>query len=728
MKKQHKLILTSATSYSTLGYTIFRLNGKHPVKGESWNKLPYLMPDEAAELIEEHGGNYGVQLQPDDLVIDYDPRNAQEGDNPLKRFVTDAGIDARALAAGIKTGGGGLHLYLKKPRDALITKNPSDAALKCDENPKGEIYKGVDFLSKGCYVVGLNCIHPESGNSYAFLKSYRKFSEIGEAPNSLLDILRKRETAVVKKDHVDPDCQDDNEKVVAKYVDYLKIAEPAVAGDSGDQATFWICCRGRDLALSENKITELILIHFNPRCNPPWSAGDIQEKVGNAFKYAKGDKGQALAQYDFPQVAGSKPTEHLHWDKGLYFPFTMTKTLNNTINYLYVGENDTPSPLKDVLVFNEFNGQVRYLKPLPWHSKKRRKPGPDGVEWTDDDTIRLKAYMSKTCGFDISRTVIEEAITEVAHRKSFHPVRDWLQGLKWDGKKRLSTFLHKYAGADDNEYIRKVCRVTLIQAVKRIFQPGAAADTVLVLEGKQGIGKSVMVRMLGAGFYADINIDPTSKDTVDAMRGRWIIEISEMGAIRGADMAALKAFITRKTDLVRPAYAKRTIDLPRQSIFIGTINLDATGEYLTDNTGNRRWLPVAIRQLKFKEFEKVVEQLWAEATDAYYRGEESYITDQKILDMALAEQSARQSSDSWAGKMEEYLVQNKSDYVTSLEMWDYMGGAAINFTTGQARRVAECLRQLGWKRVKKRLSPGENPRWVFVREGKSTEDAFNDLF
>ena len=584
----------------------------------------------------------------------------------------------------------------------------------------------MDFLSKGCYVVGLDCIHPESGNPYVFIKGYRKFSEISEAPKSLLEILKKKSTVVTKINHKDPDCQDDNKKTVERYVKYLKKADPAVEGSNGDTKTYWVCCRGRDLSLSEGKILELILEHYNPRCKPPWKAEDIQTKVESAFKYAKGDKGQALAQYDFPKVNGSRPTNQIHWDQGKIFPFTLLKTLNNTINYMYVGTKGEKSPLKDTLVFNEFNGQIRYVKPLPWQKPTRRKASPDGKEWSDDDSVRLKAYMSNKCEYDITRTVIEEAITEVAHRKNFHPVKEWLQKLKWDGEKRIESYLIDYAGADDNEYVRTVSKITLLQAVARIFDPGCQADTVLVLEGAQGIGKSALVKMLGGSFYADIKLDPSNKDTVDAMRGRWVIEISEMAG--KGDIQMLKAFITRKTDLIRPAYGRRTIELPRQSVFIGTINLDALGEYLTDSTGNRRWLPVYIKQLKFKKFENIVPQLWAEAVDAYENGDESYIIDPAVAQMAMEEQLKRQATDSWLDKIADYLDVNENGHVTSMEIWEFMGGKAPNFSNYQAKRISECLRQLDWIRTKKRTSKNEKPRWVFIPAELSPNLSWEDMF
>jgi len=192
-----------------------------------------------------------------------------------------------------------------------------------------------------------------------------------------------------------------------------------------------------------------------------------------------------------------------------------------------------------------------------------------------------------------------------------HPIREWLNSLKWDGVPRLNTWLSTYCGALESEYVNAVGRKTLMGAVARVYEPGIKFDSVLVLEGEQGTGKSTTCAILGGKWFGDAPLDiHNPKDTIEYVHSHWIIEFSEMASTRKADVNALKNFITRQEDDARPAYARVRVRFPRQSIFIGTVNPDNIG-YLSDDTGNRRFWPVLCTKFSLEKLRADRDQLFA---------------------------------------------------------------------------------------------------------------------
>ena len=234
-----------------------------------------------------------------------------------------------------------------------------------------------------------------------------------------------------------------------------------------------------------------------------------------------------------------------------------------------------------VLAFNEFGFGTVVLKPAPWGVV------PKG-EWTDHED-RLAAEWLQRQGILVSVDVAGQAVQTAARDHPFHPVKAYLQGLHWDGVERLDRWLSTYLGADDTDYSRAVGSRWLISAVARIFQPGAKADCCLILEGPQGIRKSTALRTIAGEYFTDELADLGSKDAAMQTRGVWIIELSELDNLSHAEVARIKAFMSRTTDRFRPPYGMRLVESPRQCVFAGTVN---HGTYLRDETGGRRFWPV----------------------------------------------------------------------------------------------------------------------------------------
>ena len=195
----------------------------------------------------------------------------------------------------------------------------------------------------------------------------------------------------------------------------------------------------------------------------------------------------------------------------------------------------------------------------------------------------------------------------------------------------------------------------LVSAVARIMDPGCKVDHVPILERQQGIGKSTSLLILtGEAWFSDSLPDVGTKDAMDHLRGKWIVEIAELDAMSRAEDTALKAFITRQVDKFRPAYGRREIEWPRQSVFVGTTNRSV---YLKDETGGRRYWPVRCTSINLAALERDRDQIWAEAVHLYRQGHRWHITDPDLIRQAEAEQRARYDVDVWHDKIEAYVAE-----------------------------------------------------------------------
>ena len=269
------------------------------------------------------------------------------------------------------------------------------------------------------------------------------------------------------------------------------------------------------------------------------------------------------------------------------------------------------------IVFNQMADNLEIKGEVPW-----KHPGKF---WRDADDAQLEAYLAKNYT-EFPKQKIMTAITKVADDRCYHPVREYLDSLpEWDGVPRVDTLLIDYLGADDNEYVRAVTRKTLCAAVHRVRFPGCKFDTVLVLCGPQGIGKSTLIAKLGGAWFSDsLNLaDTKDKTAAEKLQGYWIIEMGELAGMGSAGVKTLRSFITTQDDRYRASYGRRVGSHPRQCIFIGTTNSEEG--YLNDVDGGRRFWPVnapAIGRKKVWDItEDEVGQIWAETLVRVTEGE-----------------------------------------------------------------------------------------------------------
>ncbi len=307
--------------------------------------------------------------------------------------------------------------------------------------------------------------------------------------------------------------------------------------------------------------------------------------------------------------------------------------------------------LKGKLRLNLFSGRIDLVGQLPW-----KRPG-DTSTWGDDDAAQLRIYLEPFFG-KMAKNDILDAVAACASDQAYHPVRDYLSGLEWDGTPRLDTLFIDYLGAEDTPYVRAVTRKAFTAAVARIMRPGCKYDTMLVLVGTQGRHKSTILARMGGAWFSDSLRTFGDKDSMETIQGTWINEVAEMQALAKAEVDAVKMFLSKTNDYYRAAYGRYTVDRPRQCVFFGTTN---SKECLVDPTGGRRWWPVDIDQQErrkdvFRDLAGERDQLWAEAVIRWKLGEPLHLPSD-LEDAARAAQEDHRARHPWEGLILEYLAQ-----------------------------------------------------------------------
>lgn len=300
------------------------------------------------------------------------------------------------------------------------------------------------------------------------------------------------------------------------------------------------------------------------------------------------------------------------------------------------------------------NAQV-LLSAAPW-----RKPTDwQGMNWGDADDAALRGYIERVYSL-YSPSKMDDALATVSRERSFHPVREYLDGLpEWDGIPRVEHLLIDYLGADDSLYVREATKKTLVAAVARVMHPGCKFDYMLVLNGPQGVGKSTLFQRLGGKWFSDSLTMQDTKDKTgpEKLQGYWIVEIGELAGIRKVEVESVKSFLSRQHDIYRPAYGRRTVELPRQCVVVGSTN-NAMG-FLRDVTGNRRFWPVTVKGVNPEKApwnisQEVVDLIWAEALQIWRDGEQLFLTGDAAAE-AFDAQRAAMEADERVGMVEDYL-------------------------------------------------------------------------
>lgn len=323
-------------------------------------------------------------------------------------------------------------------------------------------------------------------------------------------------------------------------------------------------------------------------------------------------------------------------------------TINNVVLILQNDDN-----LKGCFGFNEFEQRETAIKALPWDKNVSRYPRP----LCDADDAELRLYLER-CYEVTSKGQITDGLTVVVKGNSYHPVRDYLDAVTWDGEERLDALFINLFGAPDTPYTRAVTRKAFTAAVSRIYNPGCKYDYVLVLVGDQGIGKSTTLAKMGGEWFSDSVPTLVGKEALESIQGSWLIELGELAGLRKAEVDAVKHFISKREDRYRVAYGKRVEHFPRRCVFFGTTNEE---DFLRDVTGNRRFWVVNCKggknRLDFKTYltPVIVAQLWAEAKERLAQGEPLYLAEDGLEEEARVIQDKHLEKDERSGLITEYL-------------------------------------------------------------------------
>ena len=424
------------------------------------------------------------------------------------------------------------------------------------------------------------------------------------------------------------------------------------------------------------------------------------------------------------------------WQKNL--TYDKAGNLQNTLRNLpLILQNDE---MLKAIVFNQQLDGMEIKGTVPWKHPSKY--------WRDADDAQLVSYIDTHYG-TFSQRNFQIAVTKVADDRSYHPIREYLDALPpWDSIPRVDTLLIDYLGADDNEYTRAVTRKTLCAAVCRVQKPGCKFDSMLVLNGPQGIGKSTLISRLAGEWFSDsLSLNDTKdKTAAEKLQGYWILEIGELAGLRKAEVETLRSFLSRQNDIYRAAFGRRATPHPRQCIFFGTTN--AESGYLRDTTGNRRFWPVKTpgggAKHSWELTHEDISQIWAEVLVLVENGEKLHLAPD-LETLAKSEQREALESDEREGLVREYLetllpedwdgmdlfdrrsflagVNNigragtvARTRVCNMEIWcELFGKDQGSLGRAESNNLTAMLTKLGWvrKEKKERVKP-YGPQFVFV--------------
>jgi putative DNA primase/helicase len=363
-----------------------------------------------------------------------------------------------------------------------------------------------------------------------------------------------------------------------------------------------------------------------------------------------------------------------------------------------------------VIAYNEFTNDIIKLKPTPW--------GTSAGIWEEVDELLVGEWLVREHWLpSMPRGTLEEAIRMVAYRHRYHPVRNWLQSLKWDGEKRLATWLRRACLEEDEwddteplqRYLARVGTWFLTGMCARVMQPGYKFDYMLILEGSQGRRKSTLLRTLAGDWFADTGLVLGDKDSYQQLQGRWLYEFGELDSFGKAEVTKIKSFVASSSDYFRASFDRRARDYPRQVVFGGTTNED---HYLTDPTGNRRFWPVRVtRQIDIDWITEHREQLFAEAMERFRAGRRNFPLPEEELELFEPQQRARAVENAIESALYRHLYSEPEGLlkkeVTLIAALGAIGIGLEKLGPGRfhEKQAAAALRRMGWQ------------------EGRASEDA-----
>ena len=332
------------------------------------------------------------------------------------------------------------------------------------------------------------------------------------------------------------------------------------------------------------------------------------------------------------------------------------KVLKTIDNFVTIFQNDIR--LKNCLAYNELFGTAENLI--------------TGKRWEEADDSIVMSYIEKK--YKIRHTEsYYNAFNIVCYQNAYNPIKNIIESTVWDGKPRIATLFQTYLKCEDSDYIREIARITFLGGIARLYSPGIKFDTMPIFMGKQGCGKSSFIRWLAIkdSFFKEIS-EIDGQKGIEAVEGAWICEMSELLALtKSKEFEAVKSYITRQNDTYRKPYERRITENPRKCIIIGSTN---RSQFLTDKTGNRRFLPIKVNcdgyDIANQETQIRAEilQCWAEAKTIYDKGDFSLFVAPELIPTFQEKQESVIEDDWRVGVIEKYI--NDKDTICVKDIWD----------------------------------------------------------
>lgn len=386
-----------------------------------------------------------------------------------------------------------------------------------------------------------------------------------------------------------------------------------------------------------------------------------------------------------PAARAGDWTERLLWKRGECAP-----ALANIVLMLANHED-----WAGVIAFDEFSYRTIKRRPVP--GARSAELG----EWRDADTTAVRIWLTETYGMVVGPQDVDSAVDLVAQMHAFHPVKDYLACLEWDGVSRLDSWLDDYLGVARSAYTERVARWFLVAMVARVFEPGVKFDYCLVLEGGQGLRKSSALRILAGEWFSDTELDLTNKDAMSSIRGKWLHEFAEMGSLARAENTRQKSFLSRQIDEFRPTYARREIRCPRQLCFAGTTN---DWQWNKDATGGRRFWPIEIgAEIDTDALLAARDQLFAEAVHRYKSGERYWPQADEQRSIFDPQQLQREAEDGLFDMLHDWIEElPRGEFTMGEVLEEALKLDAGRITRDVTTRVGQLLKKLGCGRREKR--------------------------
>ncbi len=705
--------LHHALAWAKRGFRVFPLeaNSKKGFVVSNWVSAATTDPEQIkkwwADPIWDGDLDYNIGcLTTGWIVADIDVRDGKHG------LDSAAGLHLDKTSLTVRTASGGFHIYY--------------AGL--DYGGKNEILgpgSGLDVKAFHNYVLA-----PGSSIGGKFY-TVEVDAEIEMVPDVLASLLGPPGTRT--RGSTD-EISDDSEAALAEAKHYLEHVAPiAVKGQGGNSTAYKVAAKlTRDLGLSEDAATDLMMKHWTPRCIPPaWTERKLGAIVDHANHYGLAEKGSGLSdsvdevlatleglfvdyEPDVPARASEPARDHAlvnDWHSALEdirekfrvseFP---DRTLHGAPRDTVANARAALAKLPVTLVHDVFKSRIMV---------KADFLGCYQGQLSDNAILALRHKCRVVFGHEPSDKTMRDAAHQIAIQNHYNPVSSYLAEAQknWDGQPRIGTWLLEYMGAEDTPLNRAIGQIILVAAVRRVREPGTKFDQVIVFESPEGFGKSTAMSILAGdpSYFCDQSIFGLSqKDQQELLAGIWIYECADLSGLGKADVDKVKAFCSRTSDKARPAYGHYLVDQPRTCVFFGTTN---NSQYLQSQTGNRRFWPVKVGRIANDKLKADREQLWGEAAKLE-ACRTSIELPEALWNSAATEQEKRRVVDDW----EDLLADLQGGIAQTPDGWEerilsrsVADHLKVNpaIMRGYGRRAKTVMTKLGWTHTEGHRVGGE---------------------